>query len=81
MSSERDRLTRRASSDEIHAAAPRAAVEGSQVRPDRSRLQTAVLHARDQDCGCVSFPLNVTDGSQRGDGESDTELETSNPGT
>lgn len=38
--------------DAIHRAAPCSSVEGSQVRPDRSRMKPPRFHARDQACGC-----------------------------
>lgn len=51
--------------DAIHAATPASSVEGGNVGPDRCRIQAAFFHPRDQDCGCVSFPLNVADGAIR----------------
>jgi hypothetical protein len=56
-----DVLAGEASNDEIHAATPRAAVEGAHVRPDRRVIQDPPLHARCQDRGCVGFPLHVAD--------------------
>ncbi|KQM92214.1 hypothetical protein ASE70_14970 [Sphingomonas sp. Leaf22] len=38
--------------DAIHCAAPCSSVEGSQVRPDSSRMKPPRFHARDQACGC-----------------------------
>jgi hypothetical protein len=38
--------------DAIHCAAPCWSVEGSQVRPDSSRMKPPRFHARDQACGC-----------------------------
>lgn len=64
-SGQREVLTRETGSDAIHAATPASAVEGEQVGPDRCLIQRAFLHARDQDAGCVSFPLNVDDGAMR----------------
>lgn len=37
--------------DAIHCAAPCPSVEGSQVRPDSSRMKPPRFHARDQACG------------------------------
>lgn len=37
--------------DAIHRATPCSSVEGSQVRPDRSRMKPPRFHARDQACG------------------------------
>lgn len=55
-----DVLTRESSSDAIHDAAPRSAVEGDNIRPDRSVIQSAVLHTRRQYCGGIGFPLHET---------------------
>jgi len=55
-------LTGIARSDDIHDSTPRACVEGSEVVPDRSLVQRAVLHTRDQRRGCKGFPLHVADG-------------------
>lgn len=54
-------LARVARSDDIHASAKASAVEGSSVRPDRSRMKPPRFHRRDQACGCSCFPLHVTD--------------------
>ena len=78
---EAERLARVARSDEIHDSTPRAAVEGGEVVPDRSRSQGTIRHARDQDRGGMGFPLHETDGVVSGHGESDAELESANPGT
>ncbi|MDQ2712119.1 MAG: hypothetical protein M3Y72_22585 [Acidobacteriota bacterium] len=51
------------SSEDIHAATPGAAVEGSEVRPNRSRIEGAVFHARRQDSGGSNFPFNEADRS------------------
>jgi hypothetical protein len=56
-----DVLAGEAANDEIHSAAPRSAVEGAHVRPDRGVIQDPPLHARCQDRGCVGFPLHVAD--------------------
>lgn len=66
------RLTGDSARDNIHDSTPRAAIEGGKVIPDSSRSQGAVLHTRDQDCGCSGFPLNETDspiGISEGNGE------------
>ena len=54
-------LTREAANDEIHDATPRAAVEGSEVSPNRRLVQGTVRHTRDQDRGGSDFPLHVAD--------------------
>ena len=58
---ERERLARVAANDSIHEAAPRSAVEGSQVRPDRRCVQLARFSTRRQKRGAVDFPLHVAD--------------------
>lgn len=58
-------LARESGNDAIHAATPASSVEGGNVGPDRCRIQAAFFHARNQDGGCVSFPLNVAYGAMR----------------
>jgi hypothetical protein len=58
-----DVLAREARNDEIHASAPRCAVEGEQVRPDRSRIKGSRLHKAGKLRGCRGFPLHVANGS------------------
>lgn len=65
LSCDRISLTRVARSDDIHASAPSRAVEGSSVRPDRSRMKPPRFHRRDQACGCRGFDLHKTDASKR----------------
>ena len=58
-------LTRESGNDAIHFSTPASSVEGGNVGPDRRRIQRAFFHARNQDAGCVSFPLNVANGAIR----------------
>src|SRR5438270_1958171 len=58
-----ERLAWITGSEAIHAAAPRLAVEGAKVRPDRSRVEGAVFKTRCQDLSGSSFPFHVTDGA------------------
>lgn len=58
-------LARESGNDAIHLAAPASSVEGGDVGPDRSRIQAAFFHTRNQDCCGVSFPLNVAHGAMR----------------
>lgn len=44
----RERLAGVTGSEDIHAAAPRPAVEGFKIRPNRSRIERSVFHTRDQ---------------------------------
>ena len=71
-----ERLAREAGSDEIHSATPRAAVEGGEVIPDRSRIQARLRHPLHEDGRCVGVPLNVSHGSYPCHG-SEGELESS----
>jgi hypothetical protein len=54
------RLARDATSKEVHRAAPRAAVEGSKVRPERSRSQGLFFHPRHEGGSRIAFLLDVT---------------------
>ncbi len=59
----RERLTRESGSDDVHAANPRASVEGAQVRPDRSLIQSRLAHPGHENGRCVGVPLNVSHGA------------------
>lgn len=50
--------------DEIHAATPCSSVEGSQVRPDRSRIQGRVFHPSHEHGRGEGFPLDVANASR-----------------
>lgn len=75
-----ERLTRISSNDASHFSAPRAAVEGSNVRPDRSLVQIPFAHSRRKDERCRDLPLHVTDCSSPGEGSLETKIESSNSG-
>ena len=71
-----ERLARIARSDDVHRAAPRAAVEGSNVVPDRRAIQGRVFHPR-HESGCgVGFPFDMAHSTISGDGEDEPEVET-----
>ncbi len=75
-----ERLARIARSDDVHRAAPRAAVEGSNVVPDRRRIQGRVFHPRHEDgCG-VGVPLDVTHNAISGECEVQPEVEPAGAG-
>ena len=76
----RERLAGKAGSDEIHSSAPRCAVEGLEIVPDRSEIQGLVFHPRHESGRCVGVPLNVSHGSGVDSCESQDELEASVPG-
>lgn len=72
-----ERLAWKAGSDDIHLSTPRTAVEGFEVRPDRSLIQGLVFHPRHEYGRCVGFPLNVSHGSALHSGELESKLEAS----
>jgi hypothetical protein len=68
-----------AANDSVHSAMQRAAVEGSNVGPDRSLTQAAVFHTRRQDCCRWSFPLHETDSASDWNCASHGSVEHSSP--
>jgi hypothetical protein len=54
------RLAREARRDDMNDSAPRLAVKGGKVIPDRRFIQDAFFHARDKYRCRMTFPLNVT---------------------
>jgi hypothetical protein len=75
-----ERLARIARSDDIHRAAPRAAVEGSNVVPDNSLIQGRVFHPR-HESGCgEGFPFDMAHSTISGDGDGEPEVETARAG-
>lgn len=79
-----ERLARVAASDAIHEASPWACIEGLEVAPDRSVIQSPFAHARDKVRGCEGFPFDVSDRARREACSSESvvqaEVETSDPG-
>lgn len=76
------RLAGEAGRDEIHSAAPRSAVEGREIVPDRSPIQGLVFHPRHESGRCVGVPLAVTHGAVGvSEGEVESELQSSRSGT
>ena len=70
-----ERLARIARSDDVHRAAPRAAVEGSNVVPDNSLIQGRVFHPR-HESGCgEGFPFDMAHSTISGDGDGKPEVE------
>ena len=64
-----------ACNDAIHDSTPRAAIEGSKIRPNRRVIQGFFLHAAIQERAVVAFPLNAADDSSRRDRHSQAEVE------
>jgi len=75
-----ERLARIARSDDVHRAAPRAAVEGGNVVPDRCRIQGRVFHPRHEDGRGVGVPLDMTDSAISGACEVQSEVEPAGAG-
>ncbi|SNR71750.1 hypothetical protein SAMN06265378_1207 [Paracoccus sediminis] len=72
---DRERLARIARSDDIHRAAPWAAVEGSNVVPDNSLIQGRVLHPR-HESGCgEGLPFDMAHSTISGDGDREPEVQ------
>jgi hypothetical protein len=59
----RERLAWESRSDEIHASTPRCAVEGREIVPDRSLIQSLFFHPSHENGRCVAVPLNTSHGS------------------
>ena len=75
-----ERLARIARSDDVHRAAPWAAVEGGNVVPDRCRIQGRVFHPRHEDGRGVGVPLDVTHSAISGACEVHPEVEPAGAG-
>jgi hypothetical protein len=75
-----ERLARIARSDDVHRAAPRAAVEGGNIVPDNSLIQGRVFHPRhERGCG-EGFPFDMAHSTIAGDGDGEPEVETARAG-
>ncbi|TCP58569.1 hypothetical protein EV663_12116 [Rhodovulum bhavnagarense] len=70
-----ERLARIARSDDVHRAAPSAAVEGSNIVPDNSLIQGRVFHPRHESGRGVGIPLDVTHSAISGAGDVQPEVE------
>lgn len=67
--------------EEIHRAAPRAAIEGSNVIPDNSLIQGRVFHPR-HESGCgEGLPLDIAHSTISGEGKVQSEVEPACAGT
>lgn len=77
-----ERLAGEPGRDKIHLSAPRFAVEGREIVPDRSSIQGLVCHPRHESGRCKGFPLDVTHTSIGVcEGELEPKLKPSSPGT
>jgi hypothetical protein len=76
-----ERLAWIACSDDIHRAAPWAAIEGSNVVPDNSLIQGRIFHPR-HESGCgEGFPFDMAHSSISGDGDGEPEIKPACAGT
>jgi len=75
-----ERLARIACSDDVHRAAPRAAVEGANVVPDNSLIQGRVFHPRhDNGCG-EGFPFDIAHSTISGQCDGEPEVDATSAG-
>jgi len=75
-----ERLARIARSEDVHRAAPREAVEGGNVVPDRRRIHGLVFHPRHEDGRGEGVPLDITHSAVLGLGQHEAEVEPSGAG-
>jgi hypothetical protein len=68
------------SKDEMNLSTPRASVEGSCVRPDRSRMHGSFFHMRDKDACCKGLPFDVSHDPEGRQGDGEPKVETSDAG-
>jgi hypothetical protein len=64
----------------MNAAAPAAAVEGSDIAPQRSLSQEARLHRCNQMRGCECVSLHVTDDASAWNRQSDSKVKPASAG-
>jgi len=75
-----ERLARIARSDDVHRAAPRAAVEGGNIVPDNSLIQGRIFHPR-HESGCgEGFPFDMAHSAISGDGDGESKVEPARAG-
>ncbi len=70
-----ERLARIARSDDVHRAAPRAAVEAGNVVPDRRAIQGRLFHPCHEDGRGVGFPFDMAHSSISGQGDGEPEVQ------
>lgn len=75
-----ERLARVARKDDVHTAAPWAAVEGGNVVPDRRVIQGRVFHPRHEHGRGEGFPLDVAHSTVSGAGDVQSEVEPAGTG-
>tara|TARA_R110000868_G_scaffold411283_2_gene702815 strand:+ start:90619 stop:91302 length:684 start_codon:yes stop_codon:yes gene_type:complete len=70
-----ERLARISRSDDVHRAAPRAAVKAGNIVPDRCRIQGRLFHPRHENGRGVGFPFDMAHSSIAGHGNGEPEVE------
>ena len=70
-----ERLARIARSDDVHRAAPWAAVEAGNVVPDRRAIQGRLFHPCHENGRGVGFPFDMAHSSISGHGDGEPEVE------
>lgn len=80
-SRERERLAWIARKEDVHTSAPRAAVEGGNVVPDRRLIQDLIFHPRHENGRGVGVPLDITHSSILGTSNGEPEIEAARSGT
>ena len=75
-----ERLAWIAAVNDIHQAAPRSAIEGGKVVPDRCAIQGRVFHPRHERSRSVGFPLDVTHSAISGICDVKSEVEAASSG-
>jgi hypothetical protein len=75
-----ERLARIAAMDDIHHTAPRLAVKGGNVIPDRRAIQGLVFHPRHESGRGEAVPLDITHSSVVIDGKMESEIKSSGSG-
>lgn len=74
------RLARISRSDDVHRAAPRAAVEAGNVVPDRRWIQGLLFHPCHENGRGVGFPFDMAHSSISGHGDGEPEVEPASAG-
>lgn len=76
-----ERLARIARSDDVHRAAPWAAVEAGNIVPDRRWIQGRLFHPGHENGRGVGFPFDMAHSSISGNGDGEPEVEPARAGT
>jgi hypothetical protein len=75
-----ERLARIARSDDVHRAAPRAAIETGNIVPDNSLIQGRVFHPRHESGRGEGFPFDMAHSTISGQCDGEPEVDSSSAG-